>query len=141
MTIVKCVDHVSIAVHSIDEAERLLVDILGAQPHEPKTRSDTGEFYWADYLLAGFKIELVQPVDPEQGDIARFLQKRGEGLHHLSLEVNDIHKAIAHFEAKDCRVVQKQVDVDEGWRDAFLSPRTSHGVLIQIWDAVGRHHA
>lgn len=134
MSVIKRVDHVSIAVHDISTAELFLTGVLGAHPNTPPTIGGEGEYYWADYILAGFKIELIQPRDPEQGDIANYLKKYGEGLHHISLEVDDVHKAVDHFENNGSRVVQKNIEKDEGWRDAFLSPRTSFGVLFQIWD-------
>ncbi len=136
MTVIKRVDHVSIAVHDLAEAESFLLDILGAHPNTPRTLDGDGEFYWADYYLAGFKIELVQPRQRKKGDIARFLHKYGEGLHHISVEVDDIHEAVDYFESCGQEVVQKNIDKDTGWRDAFLSPRTSHGVLFQLWDHI-----
>ena len=134
MSVIKRVDHVAVAVHDIAVAERFLIEVLGAHPNVTPRLNHDETFYWADYILAGFKIELVQPVDPEDGDIGRYLRKYGEGLHHISMEVKDIHEAIDHFEAQGSRVVQKDIDKTVGWRDAFLSPRTSHGVLFQIWD-------
>ena len=140
MSMITRVDHVAIAVHDIETAETFLIQVLGAELKTPRTLSDDGTFYWADYWLGGFKLELVQPQDPKVGDIARFLEKYNEGLHHISMEVQDIHQAVEHFERRGSRVVQKDMDKDEGWRDAFLSPRTSHGVLFQIWDRVGPSH-
>lgn len=136
MSLIKRVDHVSIAVHDIPTAERFLVGILGAHPNTPQTLDGDGEFFWADYYLAGFKLELVQPRDPKRGDIARYLDKYGEGLHHVSLEVDDIHDAVEYFEERGQRVVQQNIEKETGWRDAFLSPRTSHGVLFQLWDHI-----
>lgn len=136
MSVIKRVDHVSIAVHDIRTAEQFLIEVLGAHRNTATTLDGDGDFFWADYYLAGFKIELVQPRHARKGDIARFLKKFGEGLHHISMEVDDIHDAIDFFESTGQRVVQKNVDKDSGWRDAFLSPRTSHGVLFQIWDHI-----
>ena len=77
----------------------------------------------------GRKIELLEPLG--DGFLSRFLDKRGEGLHHITFKTDDIVAAIAHIEGAGYELVDKHLD-DEHWKEAFLRPSNAHGTLIQI---------
>lgn len=123
------VDHVGVAVHSVDEAEPFL-ELLGAEKlvHEA---DPTGAFRWAYYLLGdASRVELIEPVEGESSFLTEFLDENGPGMHHVTLEVADMDAAIATLEAEDVRVVDRS-DYDE-WSEAFVSPRNPTGALFQL---------
>ena len=132
MSIIKRFDHVAIAVRSIDEAMHYFVDNLGAIENQPKTIGMADEFYWADFMLGGTKIELVEPIG--EGPIHEFIETRGEGLHHLSVEVHDIRKAIEHLQSRGMRIVDISIDNPDGFQYAYISPRSAYGTVIQIFE-------
>ncbi|MCK4471771.1 MAG: methylmalonyl-CoA epimerase, partial [Anaerolineae bacterium] len=77
------------------------------------------------------EIELVEPLTAESG-VARFLEKRGEGLHHICLEVDDIEAALQDLAAKGIRLIDEQPRRGAHGRVAFLHPKSTHGVLIEL---------
>ncbi|MFC7080253.1 VOC family protein [Halorussus caseinilyticus] len=125
------VDHVGIAVHSVDDAEPLL-NLLGAEKlaHE---EDPTGAFRWAYYLLGdASRVELIEPVAGEDSFLTDFLAANGPGLHHVTLEVADIDAAIAVLKSEEIRVVDR-TDYDD-WSEAFVSPGNPTGVLWQLME-------
>ena len=73
----------------------------------------------------------VMPLPLGDGFLSRFLEKRGEGLHHVTFKTDDIDAAIEHLEGLGMELVDKHLD-DPHWKEAFLRPTKSHGTLIQI---------
>lgn len=81
---------------------------------------------------AGGRIELVSPTSPES-PIARFLEKRGEGLHHVCVYVDDLERRLSELEAAGARLIDEQPRIGaEGNRIAFVHPAGSHGVLMEL---------
>ena len=77
-------------------------------------------------------IELLEPTSPES-PIAKFIEKRGEGVHHLSFEVDDIEHEIARLTAEGFEMIDKQPRIGaDGYRIAFLHPKSTNSVLIEI---------
>src|SRR5688572_23536795 len=92
------VDHVAVAVHSIATAAPLFVDALGGKFLFAGENASQG-FRWAQFRFPhGGKIELVTPTSPD-GFVQRFLDRRGEGVHHMTLKVPDIVRSIEHLRA------------------------------------------
>ncbi len=138
------VDHVAIAVRSIAAAKPFYVDALGASFLFAGDNHGQG-FRWAQFRFPnGGKIELVTPIDPN-GFVRRFLDKRGEGVHHVTLKVPDIHKAIAHVRGTGIELFNVSTE-HPNWKEAFIHPRDAHGVLIQLAqsalgdDEAAEHH-
>lgn len=127
-------DHIGIAVHSIDNARPFFEDVLGAR-HRGTDVHRSGDFRIALFDLHDFCIELLEPVDPE-GFLARFLNKRGEGFHHLTLQTPDLERKVDAMEKAGVRVVDKSFD-DPSSVDAFISPKSAHGLLIQLGQTPG----
>ena len=133
-------DHVAVAVHSIKEALRLYRDALGG---EYLMGGDAGNWRWLQVRFPnGGKVELLEPLG--EGFLSRFLEKRGEGLHHMTFKTDDIEAAIAHVEGLGYELVDVNLD-GEDWKEAFLRPAGAHGTLIQLaWssrsDEEARHH-
>ena len=91
-------DHVGIAVRSIEQARTFFEGILGAKfVFERVERSGTFRFMVFD--LQGFTIELLEPIDPD-GFLAKFLEKRGEGIHHITLQTPDLKEKVSFLEGK-----------------------------------------
>lgn len=127
-------DHIGIAVHSIDKARPFFEQALGAK-HRRTDMHASGDFRLALFDLGDFCIELLEPARPD-GFLAKFLQKRGEGVHHITLQTPNLEAKVAELEARGVRVVDKHFD-DPAGIDAFISPKSAHGVLIQLGQTLG----
>lgn len=124
------VDHVSIAVHSIDRALEFFLEHFPARPNEPK-QDGYDAFRWADFLIGDFKIELIESAG-RMSFVERFLAKHGEGLHHLSCEVDALDPLAERLERDGVRIVDR-FDAGDGRKTAFVHPRSGFGTLIQFW--------
>jgi methylmalonyl-CoA/ethylmalonyl-CoA epimerase len=123
-------DHVSIATRQISSMVPLIRDILGARFLMGATEAAQG-FRWAQFQFpGGGVIELLEPVG-EQGFLHDFLAHRGEGLHHITLRVRDIAERAKELEAQGYKPVKPKFD-NPVWKELFLHPRATHGVLIQL---------
>ena len=125
------IDHVGIAVKSIDEASKFWVGTLGFRLSriedvpEQKVR--------VAILKAGeTTIELLEPTSPDS-PIQRFLEKRGEGLHHLTLETDDLAGQLKKLKAANVGLIDEQPRIGAGGaKIAFLHPKSAHGVLVEL---------
>ena len=138
------IDHVAIAVRSVAAAKPLFVDALGGEFLFAGENTSQG-FRWAQFRFPhGGKIELVTPIDGE-GFVQRFLDKRGEGVHHITLKVPDIALAIENVRAHGFEPVRISLE-HPSWKEAFLHPKDAHGALIQLAQSAfsdeesARHH-
>ncbi len=127
-------DHIGIAVRSIDKALSLFETVLGAKLRRTGESRD-GSFRVAILDLHDFCIELLEPIDPD-GFLAKHLEVRGEGVHHITLQTPDLERKTLLLEAAGVRVVDKQFDDPENI-GAFISPKSAHGVLIQLGQTLG----
>ena len=127
-------DHIGIAVHSIDKARVFFEQSLGAK-HRRTGEHPSGDFRIALFDLHDFCIELLEPINPD-GFLAKFLAKRGEGFHHLTLQTPNLAEKVADLEQSGIRVVDKHFD-DPDAIDAFVSPKSAHGLLIQLGETLG----
>lgn len=134
---VKRVDHVAIVVRDIESALKFWNEALGI----PLTRIKDvpAENSTVAFLpLAGSEIELVQPTTSDSG-IAKFLEKRGEGMHHVCLEVQDIDEMLTNLLAKGIRLINEQPrNTDDGKRYAFIHPESTGGVLVELYEIIER---
>jgi methylmalonyl-CoA/ethylmalonyl-CoA epimerase len=130
-----CVDHVSMAVRSIDAALAFYRRYFPIDGGDNKHPGYDGRFFLTAFLLNGYKTELIEEAPGgSAGFVSRFLERRGEGFHHLSIDVDRLDPLVAQLEADGVRIVDK-FDLGGGWKTAFVSPRSAHGVLIQFWQA------
>ena len=134
---VKRVDHVAIVVRDIESALKFWNEALEI----PLTRIKDvpAENSTVAFLqLAGSEIELVQPTTSDSG-IAKFLEKRGEGMHHVCLEVQDIDKMLTNLLAKGIRLINEQPrNTDDGKKYAFIHPESTGGVLVELYEIIER---
>lgn len=127
---IKRIDHIAIVVRSIEEALQVYEGALGLELTDVKEVPE--QAVRVAFLPVGeSKIELVEPLTTD-GGVARFLEKRGEGLHHICLEVDDIEAALQDLAAKGVRLIDEQPRQGAHGRVAFLHPKSAHGVLIEL---------
>ena len=129
------IHHIAIAVRDLDQALEFYQDGLGLEVTE--RRSVPQEGVKIAFLPAGEgKIELLEPLDDESG-VARFLDKHGEGLHHICLIVEDIEAAVARLKESGARMLsRKPRQGEDGSRYIFIHPRSCNGVLLELYELV-----
>jgi methylmalonyl-CoA epimerase len=124
------IDHIGIAVKSIEDALKLYTDALGLEVKDIEI-VEAQKVRTAIIPVGESKIELLESTDPE-GVIARYIEKRGEGLHHLALAVSDIEQALDDLQSKEVPLIdEKPRSGVEDSRIAFLHPKAA-GVLIEL---------
>ncbi|HEC34227.1 MAG TPA: methylmalonyl-CoA epimerase [Chloroflexi bacterium] len=128
-----CIHHIAIAVHDLDAALTFYRDVLGLEVVERRAVPEEG--VEIAFLPVGEgKIELLQPLS-EEGGVARFLEKRGEGMHHVCLRVSDIEAAMERLRAAGARLLSEEPQVGaRGTRYAFIHPKSAHGVLLELYE-------
>jgi methylmalonyl-CoA/ethylmalonyl-CoA epimerase len=127
------IDHVAIVVRSLDEALTFYRDALGLEVTERREVAEEGVEV-AFLPLARGRIELVRPLTDE-GGVARFLEKRGEGLHHICLVVDNIAETIEHLREAGADLVTDEPQVGaDGTRYIFIHPKSAHGVLLELYE-------
>ena len=132
-TVRVCVDHVSMAVRSIETTLAFYRRHFPVEGGDNKHPGYDGRFFLTMFRLNGYRIELIEDAaNGAPGFVGRFLERRGEGFHHISIDVDRLDPLVAQLEADGVRVVDK-FDIGGGWKTAFISPRSAHGVLIQFW--------
>jgi methylmalonyl-CoA epimerase len=130
---VRRIDHVAIVVRSLDASLAFYRDVLGLAP------SKVVEFASEGVKIAflpmggpgGSEIELLEPSDPTTG-VARFLEKRGEGLHHICLEVPNIERALEQLKAEGVAVLDDAPRPTAEGHGIFLHPKGTSGVLLEL---------
>ena len=124
------IDHLGIAVRNLEMA-LAPYRILGLDVHEFEIVEDQG-VRTAVLPLGESRLELLQPTRPDS-PVARFLEKRGEGLHHVAVGVDDIEAALTHLASREVTVIDTIPRIGAGGaRIAFLHPRAMHGVLLEL---------
>lgn len=135
---IKKVEHIGIAVESIEKAIHVFRDLLGI-PLKKIYDSEAIKTKIAFFPLGETTIELIEPLDPAS-PAAKFIQKRGEGVHHICLGVENIEEALAHFQAQGLELIDKKPRrAQDGRMIAFLNPRSTHGVLIELEEISADH--
>jgi len=125
------VDHLSLALRQIDPAMRFFERTFAAVPEvEPRVGYDES-FRLATLRIGDYRVELMEPARPE-GFLPRFLARRGPGMHHLSIDVEDLDAALAPFERAGVHIVDR-FDFSPDRKTAFLHPKSVFGVLVQFW--------
>lgn len=130
---VRRIDHVAVVVRSLDTALAFYRDALGLRPARILDFPQEGVKIAFIPLggLDGSEIELLEVIDPASG-IARFLEKRGEGLHHICLEVPDIERALAELRAAGVAVLDATPRRTAEGRGIFIHPKAASGVLLEL---------
>jgi len=128
---IKKVDHIGIAVKSIDEAVKLYTEVLGLKIRSIEVIVDQ-KARTALIPVGETKIELIESTDPE-GAITKFIESRGEGLHHIALGVTNINEALQDLVKKGIPLIdQKPRKGVENTDIAFLHPKGTGRVLLEL---------
>ncbi len=127
---IKKVHHVGIAVKDLKESVALFERLLGLKAHvedAPCQKVTEAIFRFG----GGIEIDLVEPNGPDSA-VAKFLEKRGEGLHHIAFEVDDIDKDLQSMEEKGIQLIDKQGRDGVAGKIGFLHPKSVNGVLVEL---------
>jgi methylmalonyl-CoA/ethylmalonyl-CoA epimerase len=132
MAVVKSINHVAVVVSDMAQSLSFWRDALGIELHE--LRDVPAEKSQVAFLpLAGAEVELVMPTTDDSG-IAKYLAKRGQGMHHLCLEVDDIVGMLAQLKAKNIRLINEEPrTAADGKKYAFIHPESTGGVLVELY--------
>jgi len=124
------IDHLGIAVKSLAEAKKFY-EKLGMEVM-PDEIVETEKVRLAMVLVGESRIELLEPISPDSA-IARFLEKRGEGLHHVALHVSDLAATVERLKASGTRLVSDEIKSGAGGhRYVFVHPASAGGVLLEL---------
>jgi len=128
------VDHISFAVRDIEATLQFFLRYFPFQLRRPAHPGWDGTFLVASFYINGYKVELIQGIPGKASFVERFIESRGEGFHHLSIDLDRLDAYVAQITADGVRVVDRR-DLKGDVKTAFISPRSAHGVLIQLWQA------
>ncbi len=126
---IKRISHLGMAVKNLEEARELYRSVLKLESTDP-IKGGEGTIKVSMVKVGDVLIELLQPIGSE-GVMAKFLEKRGEGFHHICYEVDDINAEIASLKAAGIEVLGEPKPGAEGM-SVFLHPRGTHGVLVEL---------
>ena len=130
---IKKVNHIAIVVPNLDEAASFWVEALGLTiSHKEHVASQAVDV--AFLPVGNSKIELLQPTDEASG-VARYLAKRGAGMHHICFEVDDIEAALTRLRLADVQLINEEAVLgDDGRKFAFIHPKSANGVLVELYE-------
>jgi len=126
----KKVDHIGILVSNLDEAVKLYEDCFGAEVDKVETISGQGVKAAILSLSQGAKLELLEPLPGSNMD--KVLEKRGEGLHHITFEVDDVDNEISRLSEKGVDLIDKKSRPGLEGMVAFIHPKSLRGVLVEL---------
>ena len=125
------IEHIGIAVKNLEESIRFYEEVLGLKCYAIEEVADQ-KVKTAFFMVGQTKVELLESTDPE-GPIGKYIEKRGEGVHHMAFAVKGIEDALAAMDEKGVRLIDKAPRKGaEGLDIAFLHPKSTHGVLMEL---------
>jgi len=125
------IEHIGIAVKNLDDSIKYYENILGLKCYAVEEVVDQ-KVKTAFFMIGQTKIELLEATSPE-GPIAKFIEKKGEGIHHLAFACNDLSNALMEVESKGIQLIDKTPRKGaEGLDIAFLHPKSTIGVLTEL---------
>jgi len=132
MSQIKKINHVAIVVRDIDESLKFWATALGLKLHH---REDVpSQASKVAFIPVGeSEIELVQPTTDDSG-MAAYLEKRGEGMHHLCVEVDDIEAKMQELKEAGIRLINDTPQILPGRKMAFIHPKSASGVLVELYE-------
>ena len=125
------IEHIGIAVKNLEESIKYYENVLGLKCYNIEEVADQ-KVRTAFFKVGQTKIELLESTEPE-GPIGKFIEKMGEGIHHLAFHVNGLQDALKKAEENDIRLIDSEPRKGaEGLDIAFLHPKSTHGVLTEL---------
>ena len=133
---IKKIDHIGVAVKNLNEAMRLYSESLGLEIEE--TEEVKEQRVKVAFIPVGeSRIELIESTDPN-GPIAKFIERRGEGIHHIALEVDHIEDALQKLKERGVQLIDEKPRIGaHKMKIAFLHPRSAKGVLLELCEKHG----
>lgn len=127
---IKRIHHIAVIVKDLEEGLKLYEGLFGLKPSKIETLPEQG--VRAALLPFGeSEIEVIQPIDPSSG-VAKFLETRGEGFHHVCFEVEDVDAELSALEQKGTQLIDKKGRKGLAGKVGFVHPRSTKGVLIEL---------
>ncbi|MBZ4188011.1 methylmalonyl-CoA epimerase [Niabella beijingensis] len=125
------IEHIGLAVRNLEESIRYWEDVFGLECYRVEEVADQ-KVRTAFFKIGDTKIELLEPTD-DDGPVARFIEKKGEGVHHIAFAVDDVAAALQSVQQKGVDLIDVQPRPGaEGLNIAFLHPKSTHGVLTEL---------
>ena len=125
------IEHIGIAVNSLEEAIPFYENMLGLKCYAVEEVADQ-KVKTAFFMVGETKIELLESTEPE-GPIGKFIEKKGQGIHHLAFAADDVDESLSELEEKGVRLIDKKARKGaEGLNIGFLHPKSTMGVLTEI---------
>lgn len=127
----KKLEHIGIAVKNLDKSNALFARLLGAEAYKIEMVQSEG-VRTSFFEVSGVKIELLEAIKSDS-PIANFIEKRGEGIHHLAFAVDDIRQAVEEYKKEDFHFINESPrDGADNKLICFLHPKATNGVLIEL---------
>ncbi|HMP98563.1 MAG TPA: methylmalonyl-CoA epimerase [Cyclobacteriaceae bacterium] len=124
-------EHIGIAVKNLEEANKLFARLLGTEHYKIESVESEG-VRTSFFNLAGVKIELLEATRPDS-PIAKFIEKRGEGVHHLAFEVDNIAKSMEAYQANGFELINQAPKAGaDNKMICFMHPKSIQGVLVEL---------
>ena len=128
---IKKIDHIGIAVKDLEDAMRIYRDSMGLKFHSSEEIKEQ-KIIHAMFLVGEVKIELIQPTHPDS-TVGRFIEKRGEGVHHIAFRVENIDESLNEFSKKGVNLIDEKARIGaDGAKIAFIHPKEMKGILIEL---------
>jgi methylmalonyl-CoA/ethylmalonyl-CoA epimerase len=128
---IKHIDHIGIAVKDLDLTSKFYTEILGLSLHGVEEVEEQ-KAKVAFLPITDSEIELLESTDSE-GTISRYIDKKGEGIHHIAFRVEDIEEALSELKTKNIRLINEKPRIGAGnAKIAFIHPKETNGVLIEL---------
>ena len=125
------IEHIGIAVKNIEESNCLFAKLFARQPYKTEMVESEG-VSTSFFQMGDSKIELLEATNPDSA-IAKFIEKRGEGIHHIAFEVEDIYAEMKRLEAEGFQLINKEPKAGaDNKLVCFLHPKGTNGVLIEL---------
>lgn len=125
------IEHIGIAVNNLEESIRYYEEVLGLECYAVEEVADQ-KVKTAFFKVGDTKIELLESTDPE-GPIGKYIEKKGEGIHHIAFAVENIEEALAEAKSKGVRLIDEKPRMGaEGLHIGFLHPKSTGGVLTEF---------
>ena len=125
------IEHIGIAVKSIEESKKYYEEVLGLKCYSVEEGKDQ-KVKTAFFRVGDTKIELLESTSPD-GPIGKFIEKKGEGMHHMAFAVNKATEALQEVGSKGIRLIDNESrNGAEGLQIGFLHPKSTHGVLTEL---------
>ena len=133
------IDHLGIAVNSIDAGKNFWTDALGLEFEGSETVAEQ-KVTTAFFPVGESEVELLESTAPD-GPVAKYIEKKGEGIQHVAFRVENIEEAIAELKAKGVRMIDETPRIGAGGaRIAFLHPKSTNGVLVELCEREESKH-